>query len=188
MDKEKDLLTGETITFELKELILLIKHLDYFNINTLSIQQDTNGKYVCRVDFPTVEANCIMPKQKKDWILSQLENGWRFAFGIRFCNELQKAILDSNAEDFLITQIKEKFGSLRVYSIGATEEIKKVIKKYEKLSQKTCVNCGAPATRITTNWIMPYCDNCVPCVGDISRHIKAPTISIDEYFKEVENE
>ena len=35
------------------------------------------------------------------------------------------------------------------------------VDKYENLSYHTCINCGKPATKISTGWICPYCDNCI---------------------------
>ena len=42
-----------------------------------------------------------------------------------------------------------------------TLEIFEIIEKYENLSYHTCINCGKPATKISTGWICPYCDNCI---------------------------
>ena len=73
---------------------------------------------------------------------------------------------------YTIDDLKEKFGSMCVYShcqswydndneindcgraIGNIED------KYETLSARTCCACGHPATKISTGWICPYCDNC----------------------------
>lgn len=59
-----------------------------------------------------------------------------------------------------ITQIKEKFGALRVYSNFESPGIIKIINKYSKLSEKTCYMCGAKATKVSTGYILPYCDKC----------------------------
>jgi hypothetical protein len=47
---------------------------------------------------------------------------------------------------------------LRWYDNGCTEEGYKVIKKYARLSEVTCIRCGQPATKISSGWISPYCD------------------------------
>lgn len=36
-----------------------------------------------------------------------------------------------------------------------------IIEKYSEISYKTCINCGKSATKISTGWISPYCDNCI---------------------------
>lgn len=51
--------------------------------------------------------------------------------------------------------------SLRWYDNGNTERGYEILGKYADLSRRTCIVCGKPATRITTGWISPYCDDCV---------------------------
>ena len=37
-----------------------------------------------------------------------------------------------------------------------------IVDKYEVLSTHTCVECGKPATKMSTGWICPYCDEHAP--------------------------
>lgn len=66
--------------------------------------------------------------------------------------------------DYRLCQVKEKYGSLRWYDNGVPDEIWKeysdILYKYEHISLLTCVCCGAPATKISTGWISPFCDEC----------------------------
>ena len=98
--------------------------------------------------------------------LDSMDKGWRKAFGMNFCKDLRKALIKTGGYKLLfrfrILQIKEKYGRLEVYCIGYNDEINKVISKYSKLSEKTCIRCGKPATWISKGWISPYCDDCVP--------------------------
>ena len=98
--------------------------------------------------------------------LDSMDKGWKDAFGMNFCKELRKALIRTGGYKLLfgfrILQIKEKYGRLEVYCIGYNDEINKVISKYSKLSEKTCIRCGKPATWISKGWISPYCDDCVP--------------------------
>ena len=98
--------------------------------------------------------------------LDSMDKGWREAFGMNFCKDLRKALIKTGGYKLLfrfrILQIKEKYGRLEVYCIGYNDEINKVISKYSKLSEKTCIRCGKPATWISKGWISPYCDDCVP--------------------------
>lgn len=98
--------------------------------------------------------------------LDSMDKGWREAFGMNFCKDLRKALIRTGGYKLLfrfrILQIKEKYGRLEVYCIGYNDEINKVISKYSKLSEKTCIRCGKPATWISKGWISPYCDDCVP--------------------------
>ena len=63
---------------------------------------------------------------------------------------------------YRIVQIKEKYGSLRWYDYGNTAAGRDILRKYEKVSVRTCIRGGKPATRIRTGWISPYCDACCP--------------------------
>lgn len=67
--------------------------------------------------------------------------------------------------------------SLRWYDNGIKQgsHVHDIIRKYEDISERTCIVCGKPATRITTGWICPYCDDCCP---------KGHSESIDEYYGE----
>lgn len=97
--------------------------------------------------------------------LDAMPGGWRAAFGEQMCEEIQKVLEKVNYVDkYRILQIKEKWGYLHWYSDIVPQEIdeeyERIIEKYEKLSQSTCIHCGAPATKISTGWISPWCDKC----------------------------
>ena len=95
--------------------------------------------------------------------LDAMPRGWRFAFGEQLCEELKQALVKANLlDDYRITQIKEKYGGLRWYANFDTDETSAIIDKYTKLSYRTCIKCGAPATLITAGWISPYCYACCP--------------------------
>lgn len=94
--------------------------------------------------------------------LDAMETGWRNAFGIQMCKEIKTALKKNNClRKYRITQIKEKYGSLRWYDTGAPEEVHKIISKYEQISAKTCIICGKSAKYISKGWISPYCENCI---------------------------
>ena len=95
--------------------------------------------------------------------LDAMPDGWRIAFGEQMCQEITDALIEIDyLEKYRITQIKEKYGMLRWYDFGASRKIYDIISKYEGISQVTCICCGKPATQITTGWISPYCDDCIP--------------------------
>lgn len=99
-----------------------------------------------------------------DYEYTELDNvpdGWRLAFGEQMCAEIKQALVEEGLlDDYRITQIKEKYGSLRWYSNFSTRKIERIIDKYEELSLRTCIVCGAPATKLSRGWICPYCDKC----------------------------
>jgi len=69
--------------------------------------------------------------------------------------------------DYIIVQIKEKFGGLRYYfsSKSGTDiwnKLNEVTRKYENLSFKTCEFCGEPGESSNGNhgWIKTTCLTC----------------------------
>lgn len=93
--------------------------------------------------------------------LDDMPDGWRKAFGEQMCEEIRKALVKHNyLEKYRISQIKEKFGSLRWYDFGAPSEVFDITEKYERQSRSVCIGCGKPATKVSTGWISPWCDNC----------------------------
>lgn len=63
-------------------------------------------------------------------------------------------------EPFRFTQIKEKFGGLRVYYYGGNEYTRGLIGMAESWSYNTCEKCGAKGKPDKKGWIMTLCDNC----------------------------
>lgn len=122
-----------------------------------------------------------------DWeytLLDQMPDGWRIAFGEQMCAELKAALDHAGITDeYMILQIKEKFGMLCWYDNGNTSEGHEIIQKYEEISQRTCIRCGQPATMITIGWISPFCDACVPVHNG-----RKNAVPIDEFFSKLKNE
>lgn len=111
--------------------------------------------------------------------LDDMPDGWRIAFGEQFCADIQHELDKLKPEvaaDFRVLQIKEKFGQLRFYTNWVTEGIDEIIRQYENLSEHTCIECGAPATKVSTDWISPWCDK---CAGKIHDNV----VDIDEFYK-----
>ena len=108
--------------------------------------------------------------------LDAMPEGWRKSFGIQMCKEIKKALLYDGGLKLLynyrISQIKEKYGELCWYDCGSTQEIFKIIAKYEYISRRTCIVCGKTADGLSRGWISPYCKNC------------AGGRELDEYYTE----
>ena|ERR1700690_1659323 len=88
--------------------------------------------------------------------------GW-----VRLLDELFSCIDDRvqrrNLTDFKVLQVKEKFGTLRVYVSGADDEIHALISQFAELSATVCEKCGSPArTRTvgTHGLLKTLCDRC----------------------------
>ena len=96
--------------------------------------------------------------------LDAMDKGWRKAFGIQMCKEIRKELLKHGFKTlfrYRIAQIKEKWGRLCWYDAGAPKGVLDIVLKYDRISSRTCVDCGKPATKISTGWICPYCDDCI---------------------------
>ena len=94
--------------------------------------------------------------------MDSLPHGWRVAFGEQMMDELKEELLKEHSlHNFEIIQIKEKFGGLRFYSTYVNQKWEdEILPKYEQMSLRTCVCCGKPATKVSTGWISPFCDEC----------------------------
>ena len=112
-------------------------------------------------------------------LLDEMPEGWRIAFGEQMCEEIREALIKYDYLDkYRITQIKEKFGSLRWYDNGTPKEVHDIISKYEQLSETTCIQCGSPATLISKGWISPYCE----CVKNNKHYKEEWYMPIDEFY------
>ena len=95
-------------------------------------------------------------------LLDLLPDTWYKAFGEDLCKDLKKILIeDGLLDDFRIEEIKEKYGTLRIYTNFTSDKIDEVLRKYEDLSMMTCICCGKPATHYNTSgWINFVCKNC----------------------------
>ena len=95
--------------------------------------------------------------------LDSMPSGWRKAFGLQMCREIKDCLIRNNFPlgQYQITDIKQKYGSLRWYDNGHPEEMDKIIDKYEDLSMCYCIDCGEPARYVTEGYISFLCENCI---------------------------
>ena len=62
--------------------------------------------------------------------------------------------------DFCIMQIKEKYGTLRIYIGGSYEEVFNIIYEAEKVSAETCEICGnSGRIREVSGWYKCVCED-----------------------------
>ena len=89
-------------------------------------------------------------------------NGWRKAFEDNLCADLDDALRRCNCRDnFMLLQVKEKYGALRIYHSGAPEDVERVIDIYSHISEHTCIFCGKFGIPLTNaGWIVPICEQC----------------------------
>ena len=105
--------------------------------------------------------------------LDSMPDGWRKAFGEQMCEDIREELVRAEyLGQYRISQIKVKYGTLCWYDFGCTERmLRDIIPKYERLSARTCIRCGNPATKASTGWISPYCDTCAGKVSHAERFI-----------------
>ena len=97
--------------------------------------------------------------------------GWQKAFGKQLSEDIKKAGKESRrkAGKYISwkkmlhwEQIKDKYGGLRLYA-SSTEEIDKVLDKYEVLSFGYCMHDGNPVRYVPKNdwWVQYLCEECM---------------------------
>ena len=100
----------------------------------------------------------------KRWV-QHLEHGWKVAFGQKMIEELSQILDKYDAwETYTVITVKEKLGWLSWQATGFPAEMKDEyvawIKRYQTLSEHTCVECGKRGKMRSEGitWVSPYCD------------------------------
>ncbi|PBK63868.1 hypothetical protein ARMSODRAFT_962612 [Armillaria solidipes] len=77
--------------------------------------------------------------------------------------ELIRQICDElKGKDVAFTQIKEKFGKLRIYVGKADRETRRYLEDMEEKSGKVCEKCGRTGDLAVSNgWLFATCEECV---------------------------
>jgi len=65
-----------------------------------------------------------------------------------------------NVDYVVFQQLKEKFGTLRVYYMGGDEYIHGAVRMAENYSSKVCEMCGSQGRPTKTRWIKVLCEKC----------------------------
>lgn len=90
----------------------------------------------------------------------ECDDGW-YDLIYNFCKDTEELYKSKNEDifDIIIVQIKEKYGTLRIYLAGYLDGIDNIITKYENLSAKTCEICGDKGKLSTDGfWYKTLCD------------------------------
>jgi hypothetical protein len=97
----------------------------------------------------------------RNTIMDDIPSGWRKAFGLQLIADIDQYLKKHNIKDYVVYQVKEKWGELRWYDNCCSAEMyKDIIHKYEVKSRDLCIHCGKASTRFTKGWITPVCDKC----------------------------
>jgi len=85
------------------------------------------------------------------------EDGW-YPIVERLCEALNLVA----PPEFKFTQVKEKFGAMRIYASGGNEETERLLHRVHEESLKVCEACGATEGVDTggSGWIRTLCQSC----------------------------
>lgn len=88
-------------------------------------------------------------------------DGW-FMLIDEVCITIERVLKDDEelAKDFIVVQVKEKFGTLRFYTSPTTDIIHWLIDFAEGMSSKICEECGNPGKTGGRGWLRTECDIC----------------------------
>jgi hypothetical protein len=112
-----------------------------------------------------------------------IDKGWQIGFGKLLLEDLKQALVETNyLYDFRFMQIKEKYGSLRLYCNGIPQEVHDVLRKYEFISEYVCIQCGSPNAYVVNDygWYLPLCKDCWDKNNKIREEKGYKTISYEE--------
>ncbi len=85
---------------------------------------------------------------------------WGFECGdgwYRLLDEAFKALAELDPLP-TIAQVKEKFGTLRLYISYYSDEAEAIIQQAEELSARTCEICGEPGKVVGHGWLSTRCE------------------------------
>lgn len=139
-----------------------------------------------------------------DYFVGQhnLPEGWTRLFLI-FCKSLRPHLIDANYLDkFIFTDVKEKYGTMRLYNNGCPADADHLEIIYEQFSYYVCQKCGQFATKETEGWVSTYCDDCLencgfyanttrvhkPTSAKVIRYKNNESCNIQYSFKELKKE
>ena len=89
------------------------------------------------------------------------DGGWNKAFFWQMMEDIRKAAKKDGVLHTLQTDdYKSKYGGLRFYTSGGSENVQEIISEYECLSEYICESCGEPDVGCTKGWITPICKTC----------------------------
>ena len=119
-------------------------------------------EYLCKV-FPKIFAERNLPMQETAmcWGFS-CGDGW-FNIINQLCQNIQHHIDWKNKKEetvaqVVVSQVKEKYGTLRFYYSGGDDTIDGMVSMAESMSGVTCEECGNPGTQNEGGWITTLCE------------------------------
>ena len=86
--------------------------------------------------------------------------GWRRLF-FMYCKKIRPILSEYNLLDnYRFNQLKEKYGTLRIYDNAAPAKIHILNSLYSCFANYICQRCGQFANFETSGWVESICENC----------------------------
>jgi len=138
----------------------------------LALDKEKDKARICQYNRELVEKYpFLLPRDKEgslplcyDWswtIMDLMPPGWAIAFGDEILEDLREALDRSGLLlQYRVLEIKDKFGELRWYDNGATDEVSGILTDYSRRSGRICVKCGKLAVLALNELCTPFCDAC----------------------------
>jgi len=99
------------------------------------------------------------------------DDGW-YPLLEELSEKIQKVIEEYKIETFTVSQIKEKYGSLRYYHFGAIDQIQDIIDEYEIKSETICERCGNKGSiKNLDGWYKCVCNDCLNYLLERNKNI-----------------
>jgi hypothetical protein len=135
-------------------------------------------------DFPLLFRNRYGDKRQTAMVWGfECADGW-FDILWDVCRELEaeiKKLPEDQREYTCASQIKEKYGTLRLYMHSETEEMSWLIDEAENKSAITCETCGKEGELKGSGWYYTACNDC-----DIKKYLSQVVSGILSSVKEKE--
>lgn len=116
----------------------------------------------------------------------EIPSGWMRLF-LLYCKAIRPVLVEAGYLDkFRFSQLKEKYGSLRLYNFGYPPEMRDLEFLYEGYSTFVCQHCGKMAKHRTLYWIEQLCDECneahkLRCQEETEHVVKHRTTTIQTW-------
>lgn len=84
---------------------------------------------------------------------------WTDCVGPGWRHIVEPLINLAHVKNIQVTQVKEKFGTLRFYTDNTDDDFYRLVCNAEDLSAQTCEQCGKPGSlRTDSGWMKTRCD------------------------------
>lgn len=87
----------------------------------------------------------------------ECSGGWRFLLG-DLLQRIAATLTNEEKQDFQVTQVKEKFGTLRFYTYAGNERVDALVESAEHASEITCDVCAGRGRLRNSGWVSVRCD------------------------------